>query len=148
MCSQMSYKMVDVAQLVNAPVCGTGDRGFESHLPPHFNLILGCSQAVRHQTLTLACVCSNPTSPANLKNYLIKLIFESRFKYDNFFILLKTYCFCAFYEASSTNFFNSSKSISKTIHKPINSKSFTLVLAVSIIYNSKRSSSMPSNSNL
>ncbi len=26
--------------------------------------ILGCSQAVRHQTLTLACVCSNPTSPA------------------------------------------------------------------------------------
>ena len=28
-------KMVDVAQLVNAPVCGTGDRGFESHLPPH-----------------------------------------------------------------------------------------------------------------
>ena len=50
--------MVDVAQLVRAPVCGTGGRGFESHLPPHTiyniqNLILGCSQAVRHQTLTL-----------------------------------------------------------------------------------------------
>ena len=28
-------KMVDVAQLVRAPVCGTGGRGFESHLPPH-----------------------------------------------------------------------------------------------------------------
>ena len=27
--------MVDVAQLVRAPVCGTGGRGFESHLPPH-----------------------------------------------------------------------------------------------------------------
>ena len=29
-------EMVDVAQLVRAPVCGTGGRGFESHLPPHF----------------------------------------------------------------------------------------------------------------
>ncbi len=28
--------MVDVAQLVRAPVCGTGGRGFESHLPPHY----------------------------------------------------------------------------------------------------------------
>ena len=41
--------MVDVAQLVRAPVCGTGGRGFESHLPPHLILykfiILGCSQA-------------------------------------------------------------------------------------------------------
>ena len=47
--------MVDVAQLVRAPGCGPGGRGFESHLSPHvYNLILGCSQAVRHQTLTLA----------------------------------------------------------------------------------------------
>ena len=69
MCSQMSNKMVDVAQLVNAPVCGTGDRGFESHLPPHtFNFILGCSQAVRHQTLTLACASSNLASPTKNKN--------------------------------------------------------------------------------
>ena len=45
--------VVDVAQLVRALVCGTRGRGFESHLPPqHFKL--GCSQAVRHQTLTLA----------------------------------------------------------------------------------------------
>ena len=28
--------MVDVAQLVRAPVCGTGGREFESHLPPHY----------------------------------------------------------------------------------------------------------------
>ncbi len=27
--------MVDIAQLVRAPVCGTGGRGFESHFPPH-----------------------------------------------------------------------------------------------------------------
>ena len=46
-------KTVDVAQLVRAPGCGPGGRGFESHLSPH-NLILGCSQVVRHQTLTLA----------------------------------------------------------------------------------------------
>ena len=56
--------MVDVAQLVRALVCGTRGRGFESHLPPHKN-ILGCSQAVRHVTLTHACASSNLASPAN-----------------------------------------------------------------------------------
>ncbi len=33
-------KMVDVAQLVRAPVCGTGGCGFESHLPPHLLFLL------------------------------------------------------------------------------------------------------------
>ena len=28
--------MVDVAQLVRAPVCGTGGRGFKSRHPPQF----------------------------------------------------------------------------------------------------------------
>ena len=28
--------MVDVAQLVRAPVCGTGGRGFKSRHPPHY----------------------------------------------------------------------------------------------------------------
>ncbi len=53
-------QMVDVAQLVRALVCGTRGRGFESHLPPH---ILGCSQAVRHMTLTHARASSNLASP-------------------------------------------------------------------------------------
>ena len=60
--------MVDVAQLVRAPVCGTGGREFESHLPPHlistlirkYNLnILDCSQAaetVRAKRVTVS-VC-------------------------------------------------------------------------------------------
>ena len=30
----MNKQMVDVAQLVRAPVCGTGGRGFESPRPP------------------------------------------------------------------------------------------------------------------
>ena len=66
-----NFFMVDVAQLVRAPVCGTGGREFESHLPPHLFstiflfYILDCSQAVRHQTLTLACASSNLASPAS-----------------------------------------------------------------------------------
>ena len=30
------FDMVVVAQLVRAPGCGPGGRGFKSHLPPHF----------------------------------------------------------------------------------------------------------------
>ena len=31
--------MVGMAELANAPDCGSGDRGFESHYPPFFNAI-------------------------------------------------------------------------------------------------------------
>ena len=31
--------MVDVAQLVRAPVCGTGGRGFKSRHPPHIKCL-------------------------------------------------------------------------------------------------------------
>ena len=57
----VSIKMVGIAQLVRALDCGSRGRGFESHYPPH---IMGCRQAVRHQTLTLAFVGSNPATPA------------------------------------------------------------------------------------
>ena len=40
--------MVDVAQLVRAPGCGPGGRGFESHLSPHFLSILS---VVKHMNL-------------------------------------------------------------------------------------------------
>ena len=75
-----------VAQLVRAPDCGSGGRGFESHHPPHVNFFLdsrpvilvysvtlGCSQAVRHSTLTAAVAGSNPASPASqiLVNHLV-----------------------------------------------------------------------------
>ena len=67
-----------VAQLVRALDCGSRGRGFESHYPPHGDgiiglpgpiippIIMGCRQVVRHQTLTLAVVGSNPASPAIL----------------------------------------------------------------------------------
>ena len=80
--------MVDIAQLVRVPGCGPGGRGFESHYSPHFSsqskipsggrFTLGCSQAVRHGTLTPAFVGSNPATPA--KN------FQKRFLFLKFFL--------------------------------------------------------------
>ncbi len=41
--------MVDVAQLVRAPGCGPGGRGFESHLSPHYlNYIQNTLLKLRH----------------------------------------------------------------------------------------------------
>ena len=65
--------MVGIAQLVRVPGCGPGGRGFEPHYSPHllfhksrrgFFALLGRSQAVRHQTLTLAFAGSTPAAPA------------------------------------------------------------------------------------
>ena len=67
--------MVGVAQLVRAPDCGSGCRGFESHLPPHkrgdrghpgplFSFPLGRRQVVRQGTLTPSSAGSSPAIPA------------------------------------------------------------------------------------
>ena len=60
-----------------APDCGSGCRGFEPHYPPHtvaegrsvrsgprLTSTLGCSQVVRHGTLTPAFAGSSPAIPA------------------------------------------------------------------------------------
>ncbi len=47
--------MVGVAQLVRAPVCGTGGRGFESPYPPHPLLELEVRFAEGEDTAPVAC---------------------------------------------------------------------------------------------
>src|SRR5699024_8228867 len=56
-------KYADRGEVVNAPDCGSGTRGFDPHRSPHFSN-LGCSQAVRHRVLIPCIVGSNPASPA------------------------------------------------------------------------------------
>ena len=66
--------------MVNAPDCGSGDRGFESLYPPLFSAAahigvyrsslmmgysLGYRQGVRHSTLTAAFPGPNPGSPVS-----------------------------------------------------------------------------------
>src|SRR5699024_6690477 len=61
---QHIFKYGGCGEAVNAPDCGSGTRGFESHQPPHLYL-LGYSQAVRHRVLIPSFLGSNPSSPAN-----------------------------------------------------------------------------------
>ena len=67
-----------VAQLVRAPDCGSGCRGFESLYPPHKTMrdrecpdpsslsTQGCRQVVRQGTLTPSSAGSSPAVPAKV----------------------------------------------------------------------------------
>ena len=70
-----------------APDCGSGCRGFEPHYPPHtvaegrsvrsglrLTLTLGCSQVVRHGTLTPAFAGSSPAIPAMPSGQFFRII--------------------------------------------------------------------------
>lgn len=71
-------------------------RRFESYHPSHkrnfrkgiLNIVLGCRQAVRHKILILACVGSNPATPAKQK-FTISLIFYKLSLLFIYFIYLK-----------------------------------------------------------
>ena len=67
-----------------APDCGSGCRGFEPHYPPHtvaegrsvrsgpcLTSTLGCSQVVRHGTLTPAFAGSSPAIPATASRQVL-----------------------------------------------------------------------------
>ena len=72
---------MDIVQLVRAPVCGTGGRGFESHYPPHlYILCIGLSPSGKAPDFDsgIPLVRIQPAQPI-LKNYLYKLIFKSEF---------------------------------------------------------------------
>ena len=68
MCNQKVTYAGVVHRLVRQP--SKLDRWVRFPSPAPFYLILGCRQAVRHQTLTLAFVGSNPAIPA--KSFLSK----------------------------------------------------------------------------
>ena len=56
--------MVDVAQLVRAPVCGTGGRGFKSRHPPHLF-------SVEVKTGIFNCILAH-LSPASVGDLLFR----------------------------------------------------------------------------
>ncbi len=49
--------MVDMAQLVSAPDCGSGGPGFESLYPPFYGIL---AQTVEHLTFNQGVAGSNP----------------------------------------------------------------------------------------
>ena len=56
--------MVDIVQLVERQIVALEVVGSSPTIHPIYILILGYSQVVRHETLTLASVGSNPATPA------------------------------------------------------------------------------------
>ena len=60
--------MVGIAQLVERQIVALKVMGSSPITHPILIKPLGCSQVVRHETLTLASVGSNPATPANFTN--------------------------------------------------------------------------------
>ncbi len=71
-----------VAQLVRVPDCDSGCRGFESHRPPHFDMLKYVSsgplaQLAEQWTLNPLVVGSIPTRPTILAIHFYLLLFLS-----------------------------------------------------------------------